>query len=167
MNLKVTKIRSIQFKIFHKTIFRSGTNLGPFPAMASAVPSQGQQLQPPPSVVPGDSIADSYDPAQVRAANLSRAEALMSQQQRQLPQQQQPSPNTVIQQQHQFQQQVYTKPTGSFHSWDTFKNPIIQNTYYQTFCIQNSCLLNISVSHKIGLYFSDFLGMEKYSKTSI
>ena len=102
--------------IFHKTIFRSGTNLGPFPAMASAVPSQGQQLQPPPSVVPGDSIADSYDPAQVRAANLSRAEALMSQQQRQLPQQQQPSPNTVIQQQHQFQQQVYTtKPTGSFH----------------------------------------------------
>ena len=74
--------------------------------MASAVPSQGQQLQPPPSVVPGDSIADSYDPAQVRAANLSRAEALMSQQQRQLPQQQQPSPNTVIQQQHQFQQQV-------------------------------------------------------------
>ena len=29
--------------------------------------------------VPGDSIADSYDPAQVRANNLSRAEALMNQ----------------------------------------------------------------------------------------
>ena len=71
---------------------RSGSTL-PFAATPQA-PLPGS------ATVPGDSIADSYDPAQVRAANLSRAEALMSQHQRQFqpqPQQQpQPQPQQPI-----------------------------------------------------------------------